>query len=95
MTGVASNTGNSPQFVSSSRIGTGLYDVSFSVNTTTCGRVATLGIPSDQQNNPAFFQGFKGEISTFTDLNNGAVAVATFDSAGNAADQDFQLVVTC
>jgi hypothetical protein len=86
---------NPPEFVNSTRIGTGLYDVFFSVPTGDCGRVATLGIPSDQHNNSDFFQGFKGEISTFYDLKVNAIAVATFDSNGNPADQNFQLVVAC
>jgi hypothetical protein len=89
------NAVNSPEFVSSTRIGTGLYDVSFSVPTGDCGRVATLGIPTDQHNSSDFFKGFKGEISTFFDLRTNSIAVATFDSDGNPADQDFQLVVAC
>src|SRR5581483_6602169 len=92
--GIASLTGNSPEFAGSSRIGAGLYRVSFSVGTGTCGRVATLGMPDDQENNPGFFTPIRGEISTFEDID-GDVIVATFDSTGNAADRNFHLVVAC
>ena len=87
--------GDSPQFTGSSRIGTGLYLVGFSVDVSGCNRVATIGIPSNQQNNANLFKGFHGEISTFFDLSSQKVAIATFDSSGAPADQDFQLLVVC
>jgi hypothetical protein len=95
LNGVASGLGDSPEEQSATRLSTGLYIVKFSVDTEACTRIATIGIPVDQQNNAAVFQGFNGEISTFTDLSTGGVAVATFDSTGAPADRDFHLVVFC
>src|SRR6185503_7680021 len=95
LNGIPANVGQSPEFIGATRIGVGLYNVNFSVDVSRCGRVATIGIPSDQQNNSNVFKGFKGEISTFFDLLNNKLAVATFDSAGTPADQDFHVLVAC
>ena len=87
--------GSSPEVTSITRQSVGIYLIHFSVDVSACGRVATLGIPSNQQNNPALFKGFPGEISTFFDLVSQSVVVATRDSSGTLADQDWQLLVAC
>ena len=87
--------GSSPEVTSITRQSVGIYLIHFSVDVSACGRVATLGIPSNQQNNAALFKGFPGEISTFFDLVSQSVVVATRDSSGTLADQDWQLLVAC
>ena len=87
--------GSSPEVTSITRQSVGIFLIHFSVNVSQCGRVATLGIPSNQQNNAALFNGFPGEISTFFDLVSQSVVVATRDSSGTLADQDWQLLVAC
>jgi hypothetical protein len=95
LNGIPAVIGNSSEFIGATRIGVGLYNLNFSVDVSSCGRVATIGIPSDQQNSSTVFKGFKGEISTFFDLLNHKLAVATFDSAGAPADQDFHVLIAC
>jgi len=95
LNGISSGLGDSPELQSTTRLSTGVYIVKFSVDTQRCTRIATIGIPANQENNPAFSPGLNGEISTFTDLTTGGVAVATFDSTGAPADRDFHLVVFC
>ena len=87
--------GSSPEVTGITRQSVGIFLIHFSVDVSACGRVATLGIPSNQQNNAALFKGFPGEISTFFDLVSQSVVVATRDSSGTLADQDWQLLVAC
>ena len=76
---------------------TGVYVVSFNLNVYGCVKIATIGtIPTLLLS--ASFNGLAGEISTFNTLNTGAVSavgVATHDSSGTLADQDFSLIVVC
>jgi hypothetical protein len=76
---------------------TGIYVVSFNVNVYPCMKIATVGtVPTLVL--PASFNGLAGEVSTFGTLSVGAVSavgVATRDSSGTLADEDFSLIVVC
>lgn len=78
--------------VSSARLaaGSGAYQVIFAYDMTPCAYIATIGISA------TFGQSAPGEIDVARRFNNAdGVFVATHDSAGNAADRGFHLLVIC
>jgi hypothetical protein len=80
---------NSSGGVTSSRIGTGTYEVDFDRNISTCAFVTTQG--------EAGVGGAGGAITGATDRagNNEAAFVTTRTDANVLADRAFQLVVVC
>jgi hypothetical protein len=93
--------GASPEFVKVTHLGTGKWDVFFTVSINSCQRVATLGVPSGTRDNSAFQSPVGGEVFTDAELVDqdtgaiisNAVTVATFNSAGTLTDRAFHLIV--
>ena len=75
---------------SSTRLGTGLYQLIWNHNVTGCGWVATIGVGTFGGSVPG------GEITTAGRAGNtNGVFVETFNSAGTLADLPFHLIVIC
>jgi hypothetical protein len=94
---------SSPDVVStgSAKLRTGVYMVEFDREVKFCHRVASLGTPTGNGNNPDTLNGIDGEASTFapttgsTPNDTKKIVVATRNSAGALTDKDFQLAVFC
>ena len=94
--GIAASSGNSTEVTGVSQLSTGRYSVTFGPDVLHCGRVASLGTPSDgSQFNSTLFPGVRGEIATFFDLVTHGIVVDTFDLTGAFVNRDFQLMVVC
>jgi hypothetical protein len=99
--GAPSHVGNSPEFDRVVRLGTGKYDVFFSVPVAQCDRVASVGIPSEQRNRgdsgtfPAGYASTWGELVDGNTETNEGIGVETFDAAGTPTDENFHLIVSC
>jgi hypothetical protein len=99
--GAPSGIGNSPELDRVVRLGTGKYDVFFSVPVAQCDRVASVGVQSEQRNRGDISQFTSASATTWGELFDGtketsnAIGVATFDAAGTPTDENFHLIVAC
>lgn len=77
--------------VTAAKLGTGVYEVTFSKDVSGCAYVATIGDTARAAPGP-------GQISVSGDVDGGNpndVQVRTFDKAGAAADSSFHLYASC
>ena len=94
------DTPNSRGAVSAGKPGTGIYEVTFDRDVSSCPRVASVGVSLETVYAPV--QGFielqpiDGQMTTFNSTNgDDNIGVLTRNSTGNVADRGFQMAVFC